>query len=65
MMGMLRHFFRVLHKPYHVASAETIDDYVGSLDPDRAVEWPPPRNGPCWCGSGLKYKKCCLPRSRT
>jgi tetratricopeptide (TPR) repeat protein len=44
---------------------ETIDDYVGSLDPGRAVEWPPPRNGPCWCGSGLKYKKCCLPRSRS
>lgn len=43
---------------------ETIDDYVGSLGPERAVEWPPPRNGPCWCGSGLKYKKCCLPRSR-
>jgi hypothetical protein len=43
---------------------ETIDDYVGGLDPDRAIEWPPPRNGPCWCGSGLKYKKCCLPRSR-
>lgn len=18
------------------------------------------RNEPCWCGSGLKYKKCCL-----
>ncbi|MBG0563013.1 SEC-C metal-binding domain-containing protein [Actinoplanes aureus] len=26
--------------------------------------WPPGRNGPCWCGSGGKYKKCCLPRSR-
>jgi len=24
-----------------------------------AVEWPPARNGPCWCGSGRKYKKCC------
>ena len=23
------------------------------------VTWPPPRNGPCWCGSGAKYKKCC------
>jgi tetratricopeptide (TPR) repeat protein len=23
------------------------------------VEWPPPRNQPCWCGSGTKYKKCC------
>jgi hypothetical protein len=43
---------------------DTIDDYVGSLDPGRVVAWPPPRNGPCWCGSGLKYKKCCLPRSR-
>jgi tetratricopeptide (TPR) repeat protein len=23
------------------------------------VHWPPPRNHPCWCGSGTKYKKCC------
>jgi hypothetical protein len=23
------------------------------------IPWPPPRNGPCWCGSGHKYKKCC------
>lgn len=22
----------------------------------------PPRNGPCPCGSGVKYKKCCLPK---
>ncbi|GIE36153.1 preprotein translocase SecA [Actinoplanes italicus] len=28
------------------------------------LPWPPERNGACWCGSGLKYKKCCLPRSR-
>lgn len=28
------------------------------------VPWPPERNGACWCGSGNKYKKCCLPRSR-
>jgi hypothetical protein len=27
--------------------------------------WPPGRNHECWCGSGLKYKKCCLPRART
>ncbi|WP_128377949.1 SEC-C metal-binding domain-containing protein [Streptomyces cavernae] len=25
----------------------------------RAEAWPPPRNGPCWCDSGRKYKKCC------
>ncbi|WP_194907026.1 SEC-C metal-binding domain-containing protein [Catenulispora rubra] len=24
-----------------------------------SIAWPPPRNGPCWCGSGVKYKKCC------
>ncbi|GAA4245452.1 SEC-C domain-containing protein [Dactylosporangium darangshiense] len=30
----------------------------------RQINWPPERNEPCWCGSGSKYKKCCLPRSR-
>ncbi|GIF05484.1 SEC-C metal-binding domain-containing protein [Actinoplanes siamensis] len=29
-----------------------------------AVAWPPERNEACWCGSGSKYKKCCLPRGR-
>ncbi|MBT2490683.1 SEC-C domain-containing protein [Streptomyces sp. ISL-96] len=24
----------------------------------QAKSWPPPRNGPCWCESGRKYKKC-------
>lgn len=27
----------------------------------RALDWPPARNGRCWCGSGQKYKKCCGP----
>jgi hypothetical protein len=28
-----------------------------------ACGWRPPgRNAPCWCGSGRKYKRCCLPR---
>lgn len=27
---------------------------------DLAPLWPPGRNQPCWCGSGRKYKKCCL-----
>jgi tetratricopeptide (TPR) repeat protein len=31
---------------------ETIAEQVG-------LAWPPSRNGPCWCGSGVKYKKCC------
>ena len=25
------------------------------------LSWPPPRTGPCWCGSGRKYKQCCRP----
>jgi hypothetical protein len=29
------------------------------------LPWPPERNAACWCGSGNKYKKCCLPRSRS
>jgi tetratricopeptide (TPR) repeat protein len=32
--------------------AETVAERAG-------IAWPPPRNGPCWCGSGVKYKKCC------
>ncbi|GIF77656.1 SEC-C domain-containing protein [Asanoa siamensis] len=32
--------------------------------PNTHVAWPPERNAACWCGSGLKYKKDCLPRSR-
>lgn len=24
-----------------------------------AISWPPARNSPCWCGSAVKYKKCC------
>jgi tetratricopeptide (TPR) repeat protein len=29
------------------------------IDDGGAISWPPPRNAPCWCGSGAKYKKCC------
>lgn len=40
--------------------------YAGQLDAGSGqITWPPERNGPCWCGSGNKYKKCCLPRSRS
>lgn len=24
-----------------------------------AIAWPPSRNDPCWCGSAMKYKRCC------
>ncbi|MFG1883268.1 SEC-C domain-containing protein [Micromonospora sp. NPDC049102] len=36
-----------------------------SARPAARVPWPPERNDACWCGSGLKYKKDCLPRSRS
>ncbi|MFF0271701.1 SEC-C metal-binding domain-containing protein [Kribbella sp. NPDC004536] len=25
----------------------------------RRIVWPPARNEACWCGSGVKYKRCC------
>lgn len=37
--------------------------YLESLE-GPLIEWPPGRNDDCWCGSRLKYKKCCLPGSR-
>ncbi|MDG4821823.1 SEC-C domain-containing protein [Asanoa sp. WMMD1127] len=36
-----------------------------SAQPGAHIPWPPERNAACWCGSGLKYKKDCLPRSRS
>lgn len=43
-------------------SADTRSEYVmhrgATGDPD-VIAWPPARNQPCWCGSGIKYKKCC------
>ncbi|MEV4657535.1 SEC-C domain-containing protein [Micromonospora sp. NPDC049301] len=44
---------------------ETLDEYADSLDEAGVTAWPPGRNDACWCGSGGKYKKCCLPRSRS
>jgi hypothetical protein len=47
------------------ADPSTRAGYAGQLALGTAqITWPPERNGPCWCGSGSKYKKCCLPRSR-
>jgi tetratricopeptide (TPR) repeat protein len=38
---------------------------VDAVDQGPLLEWPPGRNEPCWCGSRVKYKKCCLPRARS
>ncbi|WP_285588092.1 SEC-C domain-containing protein [Actinomycetospora sp. NBRC 106378] len=45
--------------------ADDSDDSVAAPTPGPELEWPPGRNDPCWCGSGSKYKKCCLPRGRS
>jgi tetratricopeptide (TPR) repeat protein len=66
---------RVSAVPYSIESFAVAVDALGdrSADPTAAthkyldaryaeghhVQWPPPRNQPCWCGSGTKYKKCC------
>jgi hypothetical protein len=33
--------------------------YLLTVPEERWTSWPPERNGRCWCGSGIKYKKCC------
>lgn len=47
------------------AGADLHEEYAKYLGEDiSGGSWPPGRNERCWCGSDLKYKKCCLPRSR-
>ena len=44
------------------ATGEARSSYAAEIARRRqAVEWPPRRNAPCWCGSGRKYKTCCGP----
>lgn len=45
-------------------AAALAEDGLDGVAPGRVLEWPPGRNDRCWCGSGAKYKKCCLPRAR-
>lgn len=41
-------------------SSEARSEYAAELARHgEAIRWPPGRNKACWCGSGLKYKKCC------
>jgi hypothetical protein len=48
------------------ADPKTRAGYAGQLAIGaKGISWPPERNEACWCGSGNKYKKCCLPRSRS
>jgi hypothetical protein len=34
-----------------------------TVAPAAMTAWPPERNARCWCGSGVKYKRCCRPRA--
>jgi len=43
-----------------VAVQHEIDHLYGKTMHDYVVEIPAGRNSLCWCGSGKKYKKCCL-----
>jgi len=38
---------------------ETKAAFGETVAEEATIAWPPPRNSPCWCASGAKYKKCC------
>jgi len=37
----------------------TRERYSTTVPQAQHIRWPPARNDRCWCGSGIKYKKCC------
>lgn len=44
---------------------DVLDAYAEQVETTTGVlPWPPGRNEDCWCGSDLKYKKCCYLRGR-
>ncbi|MGH3869392.1 MAG: SEC-C metal-binding domain-containing protein [Pseudonocardiaceae bacterium] len=44
---------------------QVFQDYIRYLAEHRQeIAWPPELNQECWCGSSVKYEKCCLPRTR-
>ncbi len=62
----LKHFYSH-SRPYlqklawHRRSGEPMENYMRSLNSEHAAVPPAAsRNDPCPCGSGRKYKKCCL-----
>lgn len=44
-----------------ISDEQLRDEYAGTID--ELQSWPPAKGQPCWCGSGLKYRECCQPRS--
>ena len=48
---------------------EPVKEKIPELAETEKPESPKPpkkikRNGPCWCGSGTKYKKCCMKKDK-
>jgi Plasmid pRiA4b ORF-3-like protein/SEC-C motif len=56
--GLLAHAQRAGKDPAHRQSRLSYTGWLYETGRD-AINWPPERNEPCWCGSGAKYKKCC------
>ena len=51
------HFDRTGDDPWNSASRR---DFLEARHAEgHYLNWPPARNLPCWCESGVKYKKCC------
>ncbi|PWI11709.1 hypothetical protein DIZ27_02975 [Streptomyces sp. NWU339] len=45
--------------PADQKTRQSYGEWRAAAHPDQTLLWPPARNGPCWCDSGRKYKKCC------
>ncbi|MEU4395998.1 SEC-C metal-binding domain-containing protein [Kribbella sp. NPDC023855] len=55
----LRAMSLVLQSAFDARTTAELPSLTSQCDVAEAVEWPPGRNQRCWCGSGMKYKKCC------
>jgi hypothetical protein len=56
--GLLAYAQRAEKDPAHRQTRLAYTGWLHEAGRD-AINWPPERNGPCWCQSGSKYKKCC------
>ncbi|MFI5735262.1 SEC-C domain-containing protein [Kribbella sp. NPDC051587] len=46
-------------QPLLEVPGQTFTSIKWPRDDATGVAWPPGRNQPCWCGSEMKYKRCC------